>query len=243
MTTSAKCAPPDSRTRSRLSSTGGSSASIAARAASSASDRRLIHEHVDVAAEQAHGSRDDESRDEERGDRVAFGKAERRRREAGEHGERSGEIAPEVERVREQRVAAVATCGAQRDRRPHRVDREHEPDRREGPPGRVDLGLDRAGQARDGQSADHDADEDQERGLGERRQVLGLPMPPRMSGVGRPHGDRDGEEREQRGREIRARVRSLRQQPEAPAREPRRQLDRDQQARGPDRHERGAPLR
>ena len=37
MTTSAKCPPPDSRTRSRLSSTGGSSASIEARAASSAS--------------------------------------------------------------------------------------------------------------------------------------------------------------------------------------------------------------
>ena len=37
MTTSAKCAPPASRTRSRRSSTGGSSAAIAARASSSAS--------------------------------------------------------------------------------------------------------------------------------------------------------------------------------------------------------------
>ena len=108
--------------------------------------RRPVHEHVDVAAEQAHGGRDDESRDEQRSDRVALGKAERGRREPGEHGERSGEVAPEVERVREQRVAAVATSGAQRDRRPHRVDRDHEPDRRECPPGCVHLGLDRSGQ-------------------------------------------------------------------------------------------------
>ena len=113
MTTSAKCPPPDSRTRSRLSSTGGSSASIAASGRVLRVDRRLIHEHVHVPTEQAHGSRDDESRDEERSKRVALVKAERRRREAGEHRERPGEIAPEVQRVREQRVTAVATGGAQ----------------------------------------------------------------------------------------------------------------------------------
>ena len=97
--------------------------------------------------------------------------------------------------------------------------------------------------ASDGEAADQDADEDQERGLGERGQVLGLPVAPRMSGVGGPDGDRDGEEREERGSEVGARVRGLGEQPETPAREPRRQLDRDQQARGPDRHERRAALR
>ena len=85
--------------------------------------------------------------------------------------------------------------------------------------------------------------EDEERGLRERGEVLGLPVPPRMPGVGRPHRDRDREEREQRGREVGPRVRSLGEQPEAPAREPRGELDRDQQARGPDRDQRGAPLR
>ena len=153
-----------------------------------------------------------------------------------------GQIAPEVERVREERIAAIAASGAQGDRRPHGVDRDHEPDRRERPPGRVHLGLDRTGQASDREAGDQDADEDQERGLGERREMLGLPVAPRMSGVRGANRDRDGEEREQRGREVRARVRGLREQPEAPAREPGRELDRDQQARGPDRDERRAAL-
>ena len=203
---------------------------------------RLVHEHVDVPAEQASSGSDHERRDEQRGDRVARGKAERSRREPAEHGERPGQVAPEVERVREKRIAVIAASSPQGDRRPHGVDGEHEPDRRERPPGRVHLRLDRAGQARDREAADQDADQDQERGFGKRSEVLGFPVAPRMPGVRGANRDRDGEEREQRCREIRAGVRGFGQQPEAPAREPGRQLDRDQQARGPDRHERRAAL-
>ena len=65
-------------------------------------DRRLVHENVHVAAQESYRSRDDERRDEERGDRVASGKPECRRGQPGEHGERPGEVAPEVQRVREQ---------------------------------------------------------------------------------------------------------------------------------------------
>ena len=111
---------------------------------------RPVHEHVDVPAEQASSRTDYECRDEKRGDRVALGKSERSRREPCEHRERSHEVAAEVERVREERVAPIAPSGAQGDRCPHRVDGDHEPDRRERPPGRVHLRLDRTGQTRDG---------------------------------------------------------------------------------------------
>ena len=60
-------------------------------------DRGLIHEHVHVAPQKAHRSRDDERRDEERGHRVSSGKPECRRGQPGEHGERPGEVAPEVQ--------------------------------------------------------------------------------------------------------------------------------------------------
>ena len=64
-----------------------------------------------------------------------------------------------------------------------------------------------------------------------------------MASIGGTNRDRDGEEREQRRGEVGSRVRRLREQPEARAREPGDELDRDEEAGGPDRDERGAPLR
>ena len=111
---------------------------------------------------------------EERGDRVARGEAERGRDQAGEHGERPGEVAAEVERVGEERVAPVEARAAQRDHRSRRVDHEHEPDRGERPPRRLDLELDHARKSQDRRDGDADADEDEEPGLGERREILCL---------------------------------------------------------------------
>ena len=84
---------------------------------------------------------------------------------------------------------------------------------------------------------------DEEAGLGERREVLRLRVAVRMAAIGGAHRDRDREERQQRGGEIRPRVRGLREQAEARAREAGDELDRDEETRGPDRDERGAPLR
>ena len=163
--------------------------------------------------------------------------------EAGEHRERAGEIASEVERVREQRIAAVEARAAQRDHRARRVDREDERDRRERPPRRLDLELDDAGEPQDRDDRDDDADGDEEAGLGERGEVLRLPVAVRVAAIRGPHRDGDGEERQERSREVGSRMRSLGEQPEARAREPGDELDRDEETGGPDRDERGAPLR
>ena len=114
MTTSAKCSPPARRSRSRRSSTGGSSAAIACRAILASSSGDAVHEHVDVPAREPARRGDDEAGDEERRDRVASREAGRRGDEAGENGEGAGEVAPEVERVGEQRLASVEARPAQR---------------------------------------------------------------------------------------------------------------------------------
>ena len=163
--------------------------------------------------------------------------------EAGEHRDRAREVAAEVERVREERVAAVEPRAAQRDHRPRRVDDEHERDRRERPPRRLDLELDDASQAKDRRDGDADADEDQEPGLRERGEVLRLAVSPRMPAVGR-----------RTATETAKNVRSAaaRSVPEcaASASSPRLELARPatsliatRRHRGPDRDERGAPLR
>ena len=53
---------------------------------------------------------------------------------------------------------------------------------------------------------DEDAGDDEDRALGERREVLGLPVAVLVAGIGGPHGDADREERQQRGDEIGAGV-------------------------------------
>ena len=89
----------------------------------------------------------------------------------------------------------------------------------------------------------HDAERDQDRGLGERREVLGLPVTVRVAAVGRPDRHADGEEGQQRGDEVGAGVRRLGHEPEAAACDPGCQLDRDQDDRGDDRDERDPALR
>ncbi len=243
MTTSAKCSPPARRSRSRRSSTGGSSDSSARRAilASSSDDRSMSTSTFRPASRKAAAT----TRPETKSAAIESPGREAGRRgdQAGENGEGAREVAPEVERVGEERVAAIQPRPAQRHQRPRRVDGEDEPDRRERPPRRIDLELDDAGEPQDRGDGDPEADEDEEPGLGERGEVLGLRVPVRVAAIRRTNRDRHGEEREQRGGEVGARVRSLGEQPETRARQPDDELDRDEETRGPDRDERGAALR
>ena len=183
---------------------------------------RAVHEHVDVPARKTHRCRHDEHRHEERRDRVAGGDAERCRHQTGEHGDRPGKVAPEVERVREQRIAPVEACASQRDHRSRPVDDENEPDSPERPPGRLDVELHHARKTQDRRGGDPEADEDEKACFGESREVLRLPVTVRVTAVGRPNRDGDGEEREQGCGEVGTRMGGLGEQAEAGARQDRR---------------------
>ena len=206
-------------------------------------DRRLVHEDVHVPAQEPDGGDDDEHRDEEGCDRVALRRAEVGRDQPGEDGDRPGEIAAEVERAGDERVAPVALPRPQRDEQARGVDRDDEGDCPERPDGRVDRERDDAQEPRNRGGRDEDADADQEPRLAEGSEVLRLCMPERMPAVGRSDRHRHREEGEERRGEIGSRVRSLRDEGEASAAEPGGELDRDQEAGGPDRDERRSPLR
>ncbi len=137
----------------------------------------------------------------------------------------AGEVAPEVERIGKERVAPIQPRSPQRHQRPRRVDGEDEPDRRERPPRRIDVELDDAGQPQDRGDRDPDADEDEEPGLAQRGEVLGLCVPVRVAAIRRTNRHRHGEEREQRGGEVGARVRSLGEEPETRAGQPEKDGD------------------
>ncbi len=77
--------------------------------------RSAVHEHVGVTTDEPAGRDHDEDGDEQRCDRVTLRPAERGSRQPSEDGERPGEVAAEVERVREQRRARVAAGSAERD--------------------------------------------------------------------------------------------------------------------------------
>ena len=83
----------------------------------------------------------------------------------------------------------------------------------------VDLRRDHAGEPQDRERRDADRDEHERCRLGERREMLRLPVTVRVAAVGRPDRDADGEERQQRGDEVGARVHRLGDEPEAAARE------------------------
>ncbi len=128
ITTSANWRPPAWRMRSRRSSTAGRSPR-SHRARPPRLRRRAIHQHVDVHLDQPRGREQHEHADEERRDRVAVRVPAAREEQPDEHGERAGEVAREVERVRRERGAAVAPRRAPRDGRAAEVDREHDADR------------------------------------------------------------------------------------------------------------------
>ncbi len=214
MTTSAKCSPPARRSRSRRSSTGGSSVGDRPTRDPRLVLGRAVHEHVDVPAARA-GPRRRRRAPRRRALRSSRprGNAERRGDEAGEDGERPGEVAPEVERVRR----AARRCGraARRVARPSSARRRSRA-RARPPRTSTRSGRRRTRRRRPGGGSRRrrctTLTSDEEAGLGERGEVLRLRVAVGVAAVGGAHGDGDGEEREQRRGEVRPRVRRLGEQ-------------------------------
>ena len=69
------------------------------------------------------------------------------------------------------------------------------------------------GEPRDRLPRDHDRGDDEHRRLGQRGQVLRLPVSVVVPAIGRPHRVPDREEGEQRGDEVGARMHRLGEQP------------------------------
>jgi len=76
-------------------------------------------------------------------------------------------------------------------------------------------GLSQSGEMRDRAPTDDERRANEQRGLAERGEMLRLPVPVRVARVGRPAGDPNREEGEERRDEVGARVRGLREQAEA----------------------------
>jgi len=205
--------------------------------------RHAIHEHVDVASHEPHCREEYERCDEQRGDRVGLHVAGAHEDEADEHGDGAGEVACEMQRVRRERRAPVCAGCARRRERASDVDDENDADYDERPPRRMHGGVRRAGEAHDRAPDDQEACEHEDRGLSERREVLCLAVPVLVAGVGRPDGDADREEGQQRGDQVGARVHCLGDEPEAAGGEARAELQPDQGQRGEDGEERGAARR
>ncbi len=123
------------------------------------------------------------------------------------------------------------------------VDRDDQEEHGEDPPGGLDVELDPAREACDGERCDADRDEHEEARLGERGEVLGLAVAVEVARVCGLRRDADREEGEERGDEVRPRVGRVRDEAEASRREARHELDRDQGGRGDDRRERCATQR
>ena len=175
-----------------------------------------VHQHVDVPAHQPCRRDQHEHGDEERGERVAVRMTCPHDEQPDEDRDRPGQVAREVERVRGQRGAPGAPATSAATSRSRLASTTittaivantyqevctfegREPKRRS--------------RARD---ADQDARRREERRLGERREVLRLPVAVLVRDVGGPHRDAEGEEREQRRDEIRPGVNGLRHEPEA----------------------------
>ena len=204
--------------------------------------RRPVHQHVDVPADQPAGGRDDEERDEQRGDGVASRPTGPDDEKTREDGERADEIAPEVECVRGEGRALEQACRPERDERPRNVDRDHDPDCGEHPPRGRGLDLDPACDPGEGERTHDEADEQQHERLGECRQVLRLAVTVRMREVGGLGRDADREEGEERRHEVCPRVQRLGDEAEATAREAGSELHPHQRHRGTDRDECSASL-
>ena len=100
----------------------------------------------------------------------------------------------------------------------------------------------RAGEPHDRAPDDQEAREHENRSLGQRGEMLRLAVPVLMPRVRGPHGDADGEEREQRRDQVGAGVHRLGHEAEAARREAGAELQPDEGEGGEDGEERGATL-
>ena len=203
--------------------------------------RRAVHEHVDVPLDQPGGRGEDEHADEERRDRIPLGVAGARGEQPDEDGERAREVAAEMEDVHGERRALVAARRPEGDVGPARVHDDDDSDdaEREGVDVHLVPALDKT---EDRACRDDERGHDEDRGLGERAEVLRLAVPVRMADVGRPAGDPDREEGQEGGDEVRSRVGRLREKAEAARVDPRHELERDEHERREHRDESGPTL-
>ena len=243
-TRSAKWRPAAWRTRTRRSSTGSRSPASAARIRSSASpDVRSISTSTDCHGEPQREA-DDEQRDEERRDRVGAGSPAATKIVPIEDGERARQVGAEVQRVGGERGRAVAARarGARRPcarrrcaiTRPRTANDHHVASTPWPPP---------STRRRDRLGADREREEQQHRALPQRGEVLGLAVAVVVLLVGRADRDADGEERQQRGDEVRGGVRRLGEEGERAGGEAGAELERDQEAGGDDAEPGGARAR
>ena len=194
ITTSANCRPAACRIRSRRSSTRGAERSDRRARRLLGIGRSAIHQDVDVPAHQPRRSDQHEHGDEERRERVAVRMACPHEQQPEEDRHRSGQVAREVERVRGERRAPGALRHPPRHHRAARVDDDHDADRGEHVPVGVHVRGPRAEEPLEGPDADQDARSREERRLGERREMLRLPVPVLVRDVGGPARDAEREE-------------------------------------------------
>ncbi len=202
-----------------------------------------VHEHVDVALHQPAGRDQDEGGHEERCNRVAAGVAGARREQAEQDGDGAGQVGGEVERVGLQRSAVVPAPDAQRDGGAGGVEGDHETEHGERVRRHLHVRVARPREPRDGEVGDAEARDHEERRLCQGREVLGLPVSVLVGAVGRPDGDADREERQQRGDEVGARVQGFGDEAEAVRGQADHELDHDERGRDPHRDEGCPPLR
>ena len=173
--------------------------------------RNPVHQHVDVSAHQPRSRGEHEHGDKERGGGVGFLPPGANAEQPAEHRNRTGEVACEVNSVCLQRGRAIAPADAQRHQHPAEVDADHDRESKQRVPLRVHRSRRQPGQVRDGPPADEDGGDDEDRGLGQRRQMLRLPVTIGVAGIGGAPRDADREEREERRDEVDAGVRRLRE--------------------------------
>ena len=204
--------------------------------------RRAIHEDVGVLGDQPGRRRADDRRHQQRGDRVALLEAGTHHQQAEQHGQRAGQVAREVICVSTQRRAAVASRASQRDGGASEVDHDRGRQHRELIP--VDPRRRRAREQVAQRFHRHQrATREQDGRLAQCAEVLGAPVSVGMLAIGRPAAEAHGKEGHDRGDHVATRLDPGRDEPKASACHPYAELQRHEQGRGSDRHERGALLR
>ena len=180
-------------------------------------------------ASQAQAGRHHQGGDEQRGHGI-------RRRLAGghedhpdQHRDRAGQVRREVQGVRGERRGVESSRGTPARHRPRGVQRDHDGQHREGPPGRLHPVVVAVDQPPQRLGRDRHRHQDQERALPERGQMLGLAVAVLVVAVGRADRDPHRVERQQRRDQVGAGVDRLGDEGQRAGDQSGDELDRHQQ--------------
>jgi hypothetical protein len=204
--------------------------------------RSAVHQHVDRPPRQPHRGDHHEHGDEQRGNRVAARVAGPHDDQADEHGDRSGQVRREVQRVGGQRGRLVAPRRPRAGDGPGGVDADDHDDHQQRPPGDIGRAA-RAEQPAQRLERDERGDQRQHGALGQRGEVLRLAVAVVVLAIRGAHGQPHGEQREQRRDQVGGRVRRLGDQAQRPGGQAGGQLDRHEHDRGDHAEPRGALAR